>query len=358
MGLIKKTIKETVMATPSTEPESFTHAVSAHANILIPKRTRRSSMAVPYTRHNYNITIHDDASITITNEDDKVIDIMDFGIAGDSGITSMHFNTDELLWRDSNIEEYLCKLCFTVNGRNYIYEFDGKDFELPKSVTGLGNNFSLLFIIQEATINSEGGNIIGEREVFVSDEFFAVVSSYGQPINYNPIVLEEGKEALIKPLLELVLADDGKLTATDLYIGNNQDAYVRYIVFEGLPYFAVNADIIGMFYNGRGSYPVKMTDSGKIWLPAQVTRQAQTEWKLLIILAWKEVDSEEYVYEWVSQPVTFKVVPNNLLLSNLNTKTGVGSGSKVQANKYSNFVSHDDKYIQTADGHIFFWNEQ
>ena len=357
MGVIHKISKARQQATNCSVLDNVSHAVSAHSTTVLKARSisRAADIAAPVRRNVFNLVINDDGSVSSGEE------ILDFGVKGDHCVTLLHFDTSNLLWRDSDASQYLAKLCFTINNANYIYEFDGEDFEIPVDLTQYDGTYSVLYILQEVTEtdNATGGNLENLKEVFVSNEFYGTVRELAekQPAFITPFVYTESANSLIKSIMNLVLADDGALTADVLYIGNNQDAYVRFFEFTGMPTYAATAHVNGVFWNGRKSYSSEMTPSGKIWLPAEVTRYADYVWHYSVYLSWYDEDNE-LVYQFVSENINVEVVNNSLLLKNLNTDIGKGSGSNVQANKYSNFISADDKYIQTKDGQIFFWNEQ
>ena len=197
---------------------------------------------VPGYRNTIEITIHADGSVTTPS-------VIDLGAAGDNRVTLLHFNTDELDWYNSSIDDYNAMLiCETSDLAELVkIRFNGSTFEVPIQLTEHSSMWKLIYVLEEKSI----GNHISYKERFVSQVMKAQITTSGMTkiftdgvenesgnISY-PSVLPSNvvtMQALAKRIVKISFSDDYKVTKVDAQLlGYQYDRYMTQIVIPKIP---------------------------------------------------------------------------------------------------------------------------
>ena len=197
---------------------------------------------VPGYRNTIEITIHADGSVMAPS-------VIDLGAAGDNRVTLLHFNTDELDWYNSSIDDYNAMLiCETSEFAELVkIKFNGSTFEVPIQLTEHSSMWKLIYVLEEKDI----GNHNSYKERFVSQVMKAQITTSGMTkiftdgvenesgnISY-PSVLPSNvvtMQALAKRIIKMSFSDDYRVTKVDAQLlGYQYDRYMTQVVIPKIP---------------------------------------------------------------------------------------------------------------------------
>lgn len=197
---------------------------------------------VPGYRNTIEITIHADGSVTAPN-------VIDLGAAGDNRVTLLHFNTDELDWYNSSIDDYNAMLiCETSEFAELVkIKFNGSTFEVPIQLTEHSSMWKLIYVLEEKSV----GNHSSYKERFVSQVMKAQITASGMTkiftdgvenesgnVSY-PSVLPSNvvtMQALAKRIIKMSFSDDYKVIKVDAQLlGYQYDRYMTQVVIPKIP---------------------------------------------------------------------------------------------------------------------------
>ena len=197
---------------------------------------------VPGYRNTIEITIHADGSVTAPN-------VIDLGAAGDNRVTLLHFNTDELDWYNSSIDDYNAMLiCETSEFAELVkIKFNGSTFEVPIQLTEHSSMWKLIYVLEERDI----GNHNSYKERFVSQVMKAQITTSGMTKIFTdgvenesgnviyPSVLPSNvvtMQALAKRIVKMSFSDDYRVTKVDAQLlGYQYDRYMTQVVIPKIP---------------------------------------------------------------------------------------------------------------------------
>lgn len=187
---------------------------------------------VPGYRNTIEITIHADGSVTAPN-------VIDLGAAGDNRVTLLHFNTDELDWYNSSIDDYNAMLiCETSDFAELVkIKFNGSTFEVPIQLTEHSSMWKLIYVLEEKSI----GNHSSYKERFMSQVMKAQITTSGMTeifTNDHPILSSNvvTMQALAKRIIKMSFSDDYKVTKVDAQLlGYQYDRYMTQVVIPKIP---------------------------------------------------------------------------------------------------------------------------
>ncbi len=116
---------------------------------------------------------------------------INLGCQYDQFVTVLHFDLSRLLWRNSDLSNYIFRIgffdevsmakevyykikqgqqvAFDVENNHLTFEFDGEDFFVPKEVTSNPVNYKMILIIQEKIRDEVTGNREPGLERFITD---------------------------------------------------------------------------------------------------------------------------------------------------------------------------------------------
>lgn len=187
---------------------------------------------VPGYRNTIEITIHADGSVTTPS-------VIDLGAAGDNRVTLLHFNTDELDWYNSSIDDYNAMLiCETSDFAELVkIKFNGSTFEVPIQLTEHSSMWKLIYVLEEKSV----GNHSSYKERFVSQVMKAQITTSGMTeifTNDHPILPSNvvTMQALAKRIIKMSFSDDYKVTKVDAQLlGYQYDSYMTQVVIPKIP---------------------------------------------------------------------------------------------------------------------------
>lgn len=234
-------VKEAELMVTSVEPVLRTFALT---------RTMSAIVEEPLAAIKKDITIKFDEY-----GNPNVTDV-NAGLAYDHRVTWLNFDLDSLLWHtdgraddsytdETKYEYYLFKLAFKnlVSGKIEIYEFDGRTFYVPRSITAPADlrddfgritkdfNYEVLLIIQEKNIDDpDFGNVKGVQETFVSKAFNLKIEKSSYVPNEMPHVDTTSFQlhSLTKPAIVCKLSDIGLFSVDRAILGNKEDDTISY----------------------------------------------------------------------------------------------------------------------------------
>lgn len=308
-------------------------------------------------------------SLTQIKETKYVIDIegnilpnqdLDILIPCGHCIESIVFDISSLKFQNSGLIQYIAKLSFSNRKNTKIYEFDGERFEIPNEITRFNGRYECHYILQEVIYNGEH-NIKEERECFISNAFYINVPKKNQfNPDYNVLEVVENIPSLIKNPMYVNLSNTGTLELNSSNsLGSNLDSYVKYIECSHGPINKLgNTLVAAIFSTNEYSVAIKsitdLDETWRFWIPDVVTHQSNYKWKLRIGLFTMDPNYEdEFIYEWFSEPIDVSIEKNSLEFGDIDVNK-----PDIHVVKYSNLLSADEKYIQSADGKIIFWKEE
>lgn len=108
-------------------------------------------------RNNYILNVGKDGELSLSS--------FSLGNYGDSQITALTFNTLDLDWYNSNINNYQQLISFLDTSKEQdennplVYEMSGDSFLIPEELTKLSSNLQVLYILKEIEDDSVEGNL-------------------------------------------------------------------------------------------------------------------------------------------------------------------------------------------------------
>ena len=306
---------------------------------------------------------------------------LDLGIQYDHRVTWLEFNLDQLIWNTytrqgytelTKYNFYVFKLIFTnlQDNSSRVYEFDGKVFEVPRTITKNAGKYDMTLVIEENLDPETTEGNIPDR--FPIERFVAKpVKCTVKASNYNPDVYEIDvnmintyqKAALTKHPIMATLTDNGTLTTDRKELGQKYDSYSTYIKFNAKNITAHLNDfmIIGLFEQDENYYTSLCevatdgfddnTDSNPLnmWIPTEVYEQPGN-WNLTILAFAGKLDdlhSEDNVnyYFYVSSTLKMKVEDSKVKPEDL-------SVTPTDAT-FSNIVTSEGDSIIDKDGYLY-----
>ena len=308
----------------------------------------------------------------------NLTDTINLGSQFDRYVTILHFDLNNLNWRKSNGTEYLFKLAFydslysenvsNVYGTSsefdialekepLVFQFDGSDFYVPREITKYATTYQIVLIIEEKIQDLPEGNFSNLKEVFVSDIFKGkVTANFYNTESWNladALPIMDKEIALSKNNISIVLADDGTMAVSNNILGNLYDQYIRTFDFRHVTFHLNQFKTFLLFKQDNLQYISAFDVNGYGVIPSAVTKSSGT-WEVMIVgYVGEDINDPDYFY--CSTVIKMKV-NDNFLIDEIFT-SDYSKNSNLAGN-YSNFITADNKMIQTADGEIFYWNEQ
>ena len=303
------------------------------------------------------------------------INFINLGRQYDHRVTWLRFHLENLLWQSSNTDyTYIIAATNISTGRSTIWEFDGKNFEVPRGITKEAGIYRLVLIIQEwqnpeAASNNHQGNVPDSAgiERFVTAEIKAKVekSIYDPAKGLDISVDTSQKAALIKNSIPCIITDDGMFLPLQRELGQKYDSFVKYLKFPG-QYRTSNLNdfnVVAIFKKGdqffyslcektdqhdelddyTASYPMIA------WIPPKVL-ETYGVWEVAMAafigdaqaLA-EEGDNGDY-YFFITNAEKMKVVKNNLTSKDVNELPILSVTSNI-VTKFGEIIITDDNDI-------------
>lgn len=201
---------------------------------------------------------------------------INLGCQYDQFVTVLHFDLSRLLWRNSDLTNYIFRIgffdevnmakevyykikqgqqiAFDVEQSHLTFEFDGEDFFVPREVTSNPVNYKMVLIIQEKIKDEETGNYEPGLERFITDIWDGVVtpSFYRPTFPLDVLDVDNHNVALSKQSISMILADDGTLAVSDLSLGNMYDSYIKVFDFKKVSAHVTSLSNTFMLYEQDG----------------------------------------------------------------------------------------------------------
>ena len=321
-----------------------------------------------------NIKVDENGKIT-----KPIVGPINLGCQYDQYVTVLHFDLSRLLWRTSDLSNYIFRIAFfdeasmakkvyyqvkqgervafDVETNHLTFEFDGEDFFVPREITSNPVDYKMILIIQEKVKDETTGNIEPGVERFISD----IWDGYVSPSFYRPnfpldaLEMDNHEVALSKRAISMILADDGTLAVSDLSLGNMYDSFIKVFDFKKVSAHVTSLSNTFMLFEQDGDvYASRFHADMDSWVPAEITAHPGA-WRVMVVAYEGDLADPDYFY--CSTPIEMTVEGNFLEEAAFNTDTGSSKKDDIETGRYSNFVTEDHQLIQTKDGMTFYWNE-
>ena len=311
---------------------------------------------------------------------------VDLGVQYDHRVTWLRFNLDDLVWHlnkqkgytdKTKYNYYIFKMLFTnlTTKETKVWEFNGRDFEIPREVTKDTATYSVILAIEEYQGDEVKGNIKDEEvsrlERFVAAPFKGKVakSFYSPELDITATIEEsDQKDNLVKPAILGTLTDMGALSVETTEIGQQFDNFIRYVKFNPRNITAhLNDFFVFAIFNKGDKFHYSLfeqtvaddpfddySESHPIiaWIPSGVYQEAGT-WKMAIIAFAGNLndinsgknDADGDYYFFVSNEAKVKVAKNELTLEDI---------SKEPVNVInSNMLTVNNEVIIDSENQVF-----
>ena len=257
----------------------------------------------------YTIVLHEDGQISFENTDSKELNL---GKQGDSNVTLLKFNTDELKLGDlSNYYFQIAVKNITLNSVIGTFLINNQEFLIPSIISDYAGDYEFIIILKDKNISN--GNRESEQEYFITNPFKAKIyeSAYSGLITAGYLLEPVNEEELniIKQQI-IISVEKDTITSDSRILGNKNDRNVLY--FNWTEYERTNnIDQIIMAVcsdDEVGGFEIPQTqlNNNVFWVPESLTAKSG-EYKIgFLIKGW--IDEKEYSF--LTNMLTFKVQDN------------------------------------------------
>ena len=316
------------------------------------------------------------------------VDLVDLGVQYDHRVTWLHFNLNRLLWHlneekgyDENTKYnyYTFKLAFSRVGdsESQVWEFDGRDFEVPRAITKYAGTYELTLIVEEYQKDDFVGNIkvdspeYLERFVTKSMKGRVTKSFFNPSIDIEATMMEtDQKASLVKPAIKCILADNGTFIPETNELGQKQDSFTRYLKFNPGQITAHLNDffVFAIYKQGEKFYSSMFeitspddpfddySDSDPIitWVPKEVFQYDGT-WEVAIIACAGNMeqmnngeDGNGDYYFFVSLPARMKVIKNRLTIEDVTKDPIISVTSNLLTGLGELIITSEDEVYEAS----------
>lgn len=307
---------------------------------------------------------------------------VELGVQYDHRVSWINFNLDELLWNlhDDYSEEtkyyhYNFKLAVkSALGESFVWEFDGKTFEIPLAITQNPGQYTFTLIIEEYTEDTEEGNIkeidpyFIERYITKPFTGTVVATSFDPKRDLTLLQFETDQlAALTKPRVSCSLADNGDFLFDNKIIGEKFDNFTTYFVFDPthltahldeftlMISFKKDDQLYGALFektNPKDSLDIQDVRYPLIAWPPSEVYQTPGQWTVTVVgfagnlehMNNPSIYNSDY-YFYVSKENTVEVLDNNLTKEDLEKEAIISTPIEM--------MTADNLAILTADRTFF-----